>query len=245
MSTISSSCVSPLHSLSMILIILRHVWKSQCEFLSTIINHVGSTDGNHNIKSERGQWIGGGGNLACSIGNFMVDPEILRLAGCSMVSLRPADFASDVLARSSFSCKNMSLVLESDPGFGSTVEGDKMANVLQMLFMNLQNHAINSKTCPAKHRIVYIWAGMIFLTSGEFMILLFQLALLQHVHLLFWTKSMAHRLLPSATLLIMPLRPSSIQPMVTLKKIATIRQNLLNTFSVTVVPRTQLPASSL
>ena len=156
---------------------LRYVWVSQCKFLSKMTSYIGTTDPNHNIKSERGQWIGGGGNIACSIGKYMIDPEILRLANCSMVSLRPADFASDVLARSSFSWKNMSLVLEADPGFGSTVEGDKMANALQMLFMNLQNHAVNSKTCPAKHRMVYIWAGMIFLTSGESETLFLWLAL--------------------------------------------------------------------
>ena len=55
----------------------KHVWTSLCNFLSLEVNHVGSTDTNHNIKSWRYQIIAGSGTQGCIIGKLMIDSYTL------------------------------------------------------------------------------------------------------------------------------------------------------------------------
>ena len=85
----------------------RHVWMALCLFLSCKSNHTGSTDPNHNMKSWRYQIVAGGGIFGCTVGWYMVDSDLLRLAGVSMNLLRPQDFASDLMVLKLFSTDTM------------------------------------------------------------------------------------------------------------------------------------------
>eukprot|EP00957_Ditylum_brightwellii_P178697 13611206-Ditylum_brightwellii.AAC.2 len=68
---------------------------SNCDFLYCKINHVGSTDINHNMKSWQYQIVGG--SCGVTIGTCVVDAEILRITGISADLWHPVDFASDLL----------------------------------------------------------------------------------------------------------------------------------------------------
>ena len=75
----------------------RHVWSALCEFLSCKANHTGTTDPNHNMKSWRHQLTAGGGCVGKTIGVYVIDPGLMRLAGLSDALWCPADFASNLL----------------------------------------------------------------------------------------------------------------------------------------------------
>ena len=142
-----------------------HVWKYQCLFLDGKSNIIGGSDTKHNGKSLRGQIIGGGDTVPPSIGNFMIDADLLRLGSVSMSLWRPEDFSSDVLVEALVKIDSIGKVISSKPAFGSTVEGDKSALAVTLLLMNLHLHAVDSKDCPANHKAIYLWASMIWFTS--------------------------------------------------------------------------------
>ena len=71
------------------------VRQSICDFLSFNIDHVGSTDTNHNMKSGRYQIVGV--SCAVTIGTCVLDANILQLSGISSDLWRPIEFASDFL----------------------------------------------------------------------------------------------------------------------------------------------------
>eukprot|EP00978_Attheya_sp_CCMP212_P004720 scaffold10357_cov66-Attheya_sp.AAC.6 len=70
---------------------MQHQWRQR----TGLIDHVGSTDTNHNMKSWRNQIIGG--SCAVTIGTCVIDTDLLRLSGISADLWRPIDFASDLL----------------------------------------------------------------------------------------------------------------------------------------------------
>ena len=143
----------------------RHVWRMICEFLSLLANHVGSTDTNHNCKSWRYQIIAGGGSECCTIGKFMIDADLLRLGGVSRDLWRPNDFAADLPVLELVSLSTITKIASASPEFGSTIDGDKSVLALTLFFMKLRLHAVNGKSVPARHRAVYLWCSMIWLTS--------------------------------------------------------------------------------
>ena len=143
----------------------RHVMRTICEFLSGEINHLGATDPNHNMKSWRYQIVAGGGTLGCTIGRYMVDADLLRLAGVSMDLWRPNDFASDLLVLKLVSLKTIEKLDLAEEPFGSTSRGDKGVLSLTLFFIRLHLHAVNGLEVPARHRAVYLWCSMIWLTS--------------------------------------------------------------------------------
>ena len=100
------------------------------------------------------------------MGKFMFDSDHLSLAGVSVDLYRPKDFASDLLVLRLVSTKTIKALAESssDP-FGSTSSGDRGVLSLTLFFMRLHLYAVNGKIVPARHRAVYLWCSMVFLTS--------------------------------------------------------------------------------
>jgi hypothetical protein len=144
----------------------KHVWRMICTFLSCLANHTGATDTNHNQKSWRYQIIAGGGTVGATVGKYMVDAFLLRIAGVAMDLWRPNDFAADlpVLKLASFATIQK-LSQSNSPDFGSTSEGDKGVLALTLFFVRLHLHAVNGTSVPAKHRVIYLWCSMVWLTS--------------------------------------------------------------------------------
>ena len=143
----------------------RHVWKSNYDFLSCKSNHLGSTDTNHNMKSWRHQIIGGGGDVCCTIGKYMIDCDLLRLGGVYNDLIRPKDFASNNLVKALVSCPTIEKLKGAYTEFGSTVEGDKGSLVVTLFFMHLQLHSVDGNSISSSHRVVYLWCSMLWLTS--------------------------------------------------------------------------------
>ena len=143
----------------------NHVWRMICNFLSCLANHTGTTDTNHNAKSWRYQIITGGGTVCATIGIYMVDAYLLRTAGVAMDEWRPNDFAADLPVLKLASFATIQKLSQSSPEFGLTSEGDKGVFALTLFFVRLHLHAINGTSIPAKHRVVYLWCSMVWLTS--------------------------------------------------------------------------------
>ena len=143
----------------------RHTWLSLCHFLEGKSNVVAGSDTNHNSKSLRGQIVGGGDTVPPSIGRFMIDADLLRLAEVSRSLWRPEDFSSDLLVEALIKVENIIKVIKVESPIGSTVDGDKGALAVTMFMMSLHSYAVNSKECKAKHRAIYLWTTMIWFTS--------------------------------------------------------------------------------
>lgn len=140
------------------------VRRSNCDFISGVSNHVGTTDPNHNAKSLRYQIIGG--SCTGRVGFYAIDADFLRLAGVSMDLLRFADFASDLLVErlvSSASIRKLSvLAAEGEKDFSI---GDVAVLAATLLMKRLHLHAVNGVAVPAAHRMYYLWTTMAWLTS--------------------------------------------------------------------------------
>ena len=142
----------------------RHVWDSICSFLSCLSNHIGSTDTNHNMKSWRYQIIAGADIQGCTIGKLMIDAYSLRQSVSSEIYC-PSDFASDRLVLQLCSNDTIVKLFQAEIAFGSTSKGDKGAMGLTLFFMRLHLYAVNGSGVPARHRAVYLWCSMLWLTS--------------------------------------------------------------------------------
>jgi len=112
----------------------------------------------------RYQYIGG--SNVSSIGNVVIDINLLLQAKVSMELIRPKDFSSDKKVEELFSFSTASKVSSavlSGEAVGKI--GDYGALLLTFLMSRLHLHAINSTYVPAKHRSVYIITTMLFFIS--------------------------------------------------------------------------------
>lgn len=88
-----------------------------CGFLTGDSNVLAIVDTNHNVKNCRGQLVGGGS--ATSIGKYVIDPSLFKLADVTKELVRLVDFASDALPLALASSKvvNKLFALDNeDPG---------------------------------------------------------------------------------------------------------------------------------
>ena len=140
------------------------VRRSICDFLSCKIDHVGSTDTNHNQKSMRYQYIGGSGTVC--IGVCVVDSDLLRLAGIAKDLWRPNDFASDLLVLNLASYNSVKKLHKYMCSEGSDFLACDMGSLMVTLVMaRLRLYAINGKCIAANWRAVYSWVSLIWFTS--------------------------------------------------------------------------------
>ena len=132
-----------------------HVWLTICMFLSSKCNHLGSTDPNHNAKSWRYQIIASGGDESVSLGDYMLDTYIFRMANIAMGIYRPNDFASDRLLLELVSFESISKIalVEDD----SAPSENKAVLALALFFVRLSLYLVNGKQVPATHRAVFVW----------------------------------------------------------------------------------------
>ena len=136
-----------------------------CDFLSGIVDYLGSVDNKHNAKNGRTPLIG---NSALNIGELSVDSDLLRQAKVSKALIVVKDFASDKNVEQLLSYHTLSLVAEAhETGRATGHLCDLGALITTMFFMRLHLHAINGALVPAAHRGVYLWMYLIWLTSIE------------------------------------------------------------------------------
>ena len=77
----------------------------------------------------------------------------------------PCDFASGQLVLHLTSYSTIQNLSEGDTSLGSTSTGDKGVVGLTLFFMRLHLYAVNGKGVQARHRAVYLWCSMLWLTS--------------------------------------------------------------------------------
>ena len=95
----------------------------------------------------------------------MIDAYLLRLAGVSMELLRPKDFASDLLPLRLFSLDTIEKLNDLDDQLGSTSSEDKAVVAATLFFIRLRLHAVNAPGVPGRHRALFIYCSMVWLTS--------------------------------------------------------------------------------
>ena len=109
-----------------------------------------------------------GGYCIPTIGNLVVDTDILRQSGVSADLIKIKDFASNKLVE--YLCSYKTLKKLSDGVNNIATEGlfeDAGALSCTIFFMKLHLHSVNGLTVPDKHRALYLWTFMIcFATLG-------------------------------------------------------------------------------
>ena len=122
-------------------------------------NQVAITDCNHNIKSGRGQVVSG--SSASSIGIYVVDPWLLRLAGVPQHLYRIVDWASDVVVSRLCSPSTVSSLVN----LGSEDVGNVSATVVTLMFLRLRSFSVNVGGLDWSHRIIYQYCSLLWVTS--------------------------------------------------------------------------------
>jgi hypothetical protein len=135
-----------------------------CKFLDGDQQYLGTVDNKHNVKNDRYQAIGG--SCVASVGDYVVDCDLLRQANVPIDLWRVGDFASDKLAATLFSYRTLQKVQTGvDDGIVVGLVGDLCALSTLFSMMALHLHAVNGKFVPPKHRALYLFSSMLFFTS--------------------------------------------------------------------------------
>ncbi len=159
------------------------------DYINGKINYVSLLDTNHDVKNSRYQLIGG--SSPASIGAYIFDPALIRLAKVNKKLWRVLeDFAFDavLLRLASFDTIQKLHNLALQDRMNCDV-GNHAVTVISLLFLRLWAYAINSRMVPWRDRAVYSWVSLVwftsFHTSGSTMMANKQNMLLEAVGILF------------------------------------------------------------
>ena len=116
------------------------------------------------MNNDRYQIIG----VYCipTIGNLVVDTDILRQSVVSADLIKIKDFASYKLVEDICSYKTLKML--SDGVNNGATEGlveDAGALSCTIFFMKLHLYSVNGLIVPAKHIAIYLWTSMILFTT--------------------------------------------------------------------------------
>ena len=143
----------------------QHVMRILDDFLSGKKNHSIWTDPKQIFKLWWGVVIAGGETVGRTIGLYVVDPHHLQAEGVLRDLWRPGDFAMDLLVTRLCSFATVQLLASSEDLSGPRSVRDRGILALTLFFIRVHDHAVNGREVPARHRAVYIWCSMVFLTS--------------------------------------------------------------------------------
>ena len=133
--------------------------KSTLLYLQGKQNFMGIADTNHNDKNGRGQIVSG--TSPSSIGGYVADPWMLKLAGVSKELYRIADWASDALVLKLCSPLTISKLIEcefADVGNLSTL-------VVSLTFIRLRSYSVNARDLNWRERCIYQYLSLLWFTS--------------------------------------------------------------------------------
>jgi putative effector of murein hydrolase LrgA (UPF0299 family) len=135
-----------------------------CKFLIDNQQYLGTVNNKHNVKNDRYQAIGS--SCVTSIGDYVVDCDLLRHVNVPVDLWRVDDFVSDKLAATLFSyCTLQKVGNGIVDGIVVGLVGDICALLTLFLMMALHLHAVNGKFIPPKHRTLYLFSSMLFFIS--------------------------------------------------------------------------------
>ena len=139
--------------------------KTMLDYLDGKINYVSLPDTNHNVKNCRYQLVGG--SSPASIGSYVFDPALLRIAEVSRKLWRVEDFASDAVLLKLASVETIKKLVDlasRDKNLNCDV-GNHAATVVSLVFLRLRAYVVNARTVPWRDRAIYVWLMMIWFTS--------------------------------------------------------------------------------
>ena len=128
-------------------------------FLRGDNRHVGLIDTDHNAKNFRYQLLGG--SSVVMMGNFIIDPELLRLARVEIDLWRVKDFASDLLVLKLASEKTINKLSQLDNEDSSCIA----VLSVTLYFLRLRLYSVNAKVFGFRGRMTFMWSSMIWFTS--------------------------------------------------------------------------------
>ncbi len=117
------------------------------DYINGKINYVLLLDTNHNVKNSRYQLIGGSSPV--SIGAYIFDPMLIRLAKVSQKLWRVEDFASDALLLKLASADTIQKMHNHALQDRMNCDvGNHAVTVILLLFLRLRAFAVNSRMLP-------------------------------------------------------------------------------------------------
>jgi hypothetical protein len=127
-------------------------------YLSGCQDWISLTDPNHDVKNHRYQLIGG--SSPASVGYFVFDSFLLKLAGVAKELIGVKDFASDALPMQLASISTIRKVIE----FGAPDISNTTVTVVSLALMRLQSYAVNGRKVTWRDRAMYSWVTMLWIT---------------------------------------------------------------------------------
>ena len=121
-------------------------------------NYLGLTDNHHNIKNGRGQAVSG--SSASSIGHFVVDPWLLKLAGVSKELYRIIDWANDAIVLKLCSPSTISKLIKCE--FEDV--GNLSALVMSLTFLRLRAYSVDARGLNWRERCIYQYSSLLWFT---------------------------------------------------------------------------------
>ena len=129
-------------------------------YLSGCQDWISRTDPNHDVKNHRYQLIGG--SSPASIGYFVFDSFLLKLAGVAKELIYVENFTSDALPPLQLaSISTIRQVIE----FGAPDIGNTTVTVVYLAFIRLWSYAVNGRKVTWRDCAMYSWATMLWITS--------------------------------------------------------------------------------
>ena len=136
---------------------------SICKFLDEKSKYLAAAINKHNVKNDRFQLIGK--SCVATIGDHMIDCDLLWQAGVSKILWRVWDYASDKLMAKLYSYAMLKKLAEGiDEGKTVGLTEDICALASSFCMMTLHLHAVNGSFVPTKHRALYLFFSMLFFT---------------------------------------------------------------------------------
>ncbi len=126
-------------------------------------NTLSLPDNKHNNKNARGQVVTG--TSPCSLGSYVLDPWMLKLAEVVREHYRIKDWASDTVVERLCSSDTIVKLLNALQEKKFDDVGNCGVLVVTLLFIRLCNYSVNAKNVNWKDRCMYQWCSLLWFSS--------------------------------------------------------------------------------
>lgn len=126
-------------------------------------NTLALPDNKHNNKNARGQVVTG--TSPCSLGSYVLDPWMLKLAEVVREHYRIEDWASDTVVERLCSSDTIVKLLNALQEKKFDDVGNCGVLVVTLLFIRLCNYSVNAKNVNWKDRCMYQWCSLLWFSS--------------------------------------------------------------------------------
>ena len=125
--------------------------------------HICTSDNKHNNKNAHGQVVTG--TSPSSLGSYVLDPWMLKLAEVVREHYRIEDWASDTVVERLCSSDTIVKLFNALQEKKFDDVGNCGVLVVTLLFIRLCNYSVNAKNVNWKDRCMYQWCSLLWFSS--------------------------------------------------------------------------------